>query len=160
MDKKRKTLGELSTELAKKDFGQISVRDQSSAMLTDYEKNMFESVEEGKKKFIGSFFIVVITKKERILQNVIRNYFVARVSCPTPDYDQIVYKYNNVEDKIEFIWVVPSKHTCLLYLKNAKIIDPKEYALLMSIVDFSDGTLYKKCKKLNKEEDNSNMIVN
>ena len=42
----------------------------------------------------GDFYIVVLFKKERILKNVVRQYFFYRQSFPTPEYDQSVYKFH------------------------------------------------------------------
>jgi len=55
------------------------------------------------------FYVCVITKKERLMDNVLRNYFLARSTCPTPQYDQTVYKYHRDSGAIQFLWVLPSK---------------------------------------------------
>lgn len=158
MAKNRENLGKISSDLLKKQPDTLSPIEQANTQLKDYEKNLLEVAQDGKKKIMGDFFIVVLTKKEKLMQNVIRNYFFFRISCPTPDYDQTVYKYSYSEDKIDFIWTIPSKHTCLTFLENRDKIVPEEWGLLKFILEFRDGTLYKKSKKLNGEKFNSKFV--
>jgi len=156
-----KTVSAIAKELSTKKQEKISVSDQRDAMLVEYEKNMHDCASEALKKFDNmDFFVVVITKREPLVENTLRHYFVARQSCPTPDYDQTVYKYYRKGHSFEFIWVIPSKDTCLTYLQNTSFVDPKEYDLLKFVTEFADGTLHKVCKRLNNEEDNSNILVN
>ena len=129
-------------------------------MHEDYEKNMQTCVKDSLKQFDGNFFIIVITKKERLMENVLRNYFFGRQTCPAPDYDQTIYKYHRDSGVTEFIWVIPSKDTCVLFKENAAIIAPEEIALRDFVLDFDDGTLFKKMKKLNGEKDDSPLLVN
>jgi len=117
---RKKTTGEWSVELSKKDQGNHSAIDQMREQLDDYEANVHECVKSHLDKFIGDFYIVVLTKKERLMQNVLRGYFFARQSCPTPDYDQAVYKYCREDDRLDFLWVIPAADV-VNYMKNIKI---------------------------------------
>lgn len=100
----------------------------------------------------GDFFIAALLKKEKFLENVLRNYFVATKSCPTPTYDQTVYRFNSQKGDIEFIWVIPDRETCLTFKENVAQIVPAEHALLQNILEFYNGSLYRKMKKFNGEE--------
>ena len=82
---------------------------------------------------------------------MIRNYFIPTHDCPTPTYDQTIYKYDHHKESIEFLWVIPDKETCLTLYENKDIVVPEERALLQFVLDFYDGTLYRLMKKLNKE---------
>jgi len=135
-----------------------SAHEQMLMQLSEYDRNLYECVERCKKDYSGDFFVVVLTKKEKLLQNVIRNFFYGRLSCPTPDYDQTVYRYVREEDVIEFIWVIPSRQTCFWLKDNVLSILPEERELLNFVLQFADGTLYKLAKKLNKEQDDSILI--
>lgn len=64
------------------------------------------------------FYICVITKKERILENVIRNYFFARQTRPSPDYNMALYQYDPVFEKITFEWCLPDPETVDFILAN------------------------------------------
>lgn len=148
--KKRETVGAYAHELLQKD---PETRDpielQREIHKEDYERNVFEAIERGKKMYTAPFYIVVITKREKLMQNVLRHYFFPRQSCPRPEWDQVVYRYQN--DSIEFLWTVPDKNTCELLKDNAIIVDPEERLLLQMVLDFSDGTLDRRALIYNGE---------
>lgn len=85
------------------------------------------------------------------MDNVIRNYFTGRLSCPSPEYDQVVYKYHAKEHNLEFLWVVPSKDTCQFLVENALVIERDQKDLLKFVLEFNDGTLLRKAKEFNGE---------
>ena len=105
----REPVGKIALKLREKEPDTRNPIEQMRENLTDYEKNVHECIARYKKEFLSDFYVVVLVKKERTMQNVIRHYFIARHSCPTPNYDQAVYKYNATSCVIDFIWVVPSK---------------------------------------------------
>lgn len=148
----RKTVGKIATDLKKNEkYNTHSPKEQMREQLKDYDENLYKCLHEGKKALDGDFFVVVITKKERILDNVLRNYFLYRCTCPTPEWDQAVYKYHRQSDHIEFLWVVPSKDTCNYMIDNAITIDKDQRELLNFVLDFNDGTLLQRAKNLNSE---------
>ena len=149
---KRETVGKLSTDLLKSAHtNDHSAHDQMREMLTDYEKNIHEAIISGTKQFKGDFFIVVLTKKEPLMPNVIRNYYFARKTCPTPQHEQVVYHYHSDTPDIEFLWVVPSLEACVTLYNEAAFAHPDERQLLQFVLDFRDGTLLHKAKELNDE---------
>jgi len=149
---KRKTAGQISQELAVKSVDDShSAHDQMRENLIEYDKNLYECIDDGKKSYIFDFYVIIITKKERLMQNVLRQYFLSRHSCPTPEYDQTVYKYDRKKDCPEFLWVVPSKETCDYFISNALQIPEEERQLLDFILQFTNGDLDKLAKKLNNE---------
>lgn len=156
----RETVGKISSDLIVKESPTRDPIELEREMHKDYEANIWECVDRSKKDFFGDFYIVVVTKKERLMPNVLRNYFMGRSSCPTPEYDQTVYKYNCTDDALEFLWVLPSKDTCELLKENALQVAPEEKALLYYVLSFYDGSLLKKSKQLNKEKELSNIIEN
>lgn len=148
---KRKTVGELSSELIVKPLESETPHEQMSEQLSDWDKNIFECVERCKKEYMGDFYVVVITKKEKLMKNVIRNYFFGTQACPTPTWDQTVYAYNRKDDSIEFLWVVPDKATCFVFSRYKTLVDANEMQLLKFVLDFEDGTLLKIAQKRNGE---------
>jgi len=148
---KRKTAGEHYLDLMQKNPEEVDVVEMQQEMQKDWIKNLIECVDANKKVFPEDFYVVIETKREVILANVIRNYFIGRKSCPTPNYDNTVWKYHRGEDRLEFLWVIPSRETCKVYMTNKDKVDPAEYELLSFIQQFADGTLLNKCKKLNGE---------
>lgn len=124
-----------------------------------YIQSLRNTVTENLKYYAGDFYVVVLNKNEKLLYNVIRCYFLARSSCPTPDYDQTVFLFKRDTEHIEHIWTVPDRETCLVYIENRDKIVPEEYPLLENILKFRDGYLFKLCKKLNGEEVESPLLV-
>ncbi len=151
----RDTVGKISSELLKKEPETRDPIELEREMHKDYIAHIHDAIFRGKQDFTGDFYIVVITKKEPLMENVIRNYFTVRKSCPTPDYDQTVYRLKRVDDLVEFLWVIPSKDTCILLKENALQVAPEEKDLLRYVMDFADGTLFKLAKKLNGEKLNT-----
>lgn len=151
-DPNRSNVGKLSSDLLYKQADPVSIIDQQRAMQQDYIYNLEQCIDAHKKVWPDQdFFAVIVTKQEKVMQNVFRNYFLARQSCPTPDYDQVVWKYDHLKDDYDFIWAVPDKETCLTFMENAAIIEPENYELLHMIIKFHDGTLLQTCKQFNGE---------
>lgn len=119
---------------------------------------LLECVERGKKEYPGDFYIVCIVKKERLLQNVIRTYYLHRYSCPTPGWDEAVYRYRKADDSIEFLWVVPDKDTCQAFLAAPEHVPVEHAQLYKYVVEYYDGTLLKRCKSYNKEQVDSPLL--
>lgn len=151
----RETVGKISSDLIAKPLETTSAVEQMREQLADYDKNVLECVQRSKKDFPDDFYVVVLTKRERLMQNVIRNYFYGRLSCPTPDWDQTVYKYKRKTDDIIFMWVIPSKQVCEEMTMNKHLIPVEEYRLLEYVLAFNDGTLLRLAKDLNGEKEES-----
>ena len=148
---KKDTVGSISSSLLQKDQETRDPIALQREMQQKYLDSLIECAQRCKKNFPGDFFIVVITKNERLMKNVFRNYFFGRQSCPTPDYDQSVFKYSAADDNISFIWTIPDQQTSFMLKDNALIVAPEEQESLKFVLDFADGTLYKLAKKLNGE---------
>lgn len=148
---KRETLGKIATDLQKQEAPTRDPIELQREMHKDYEKHISECIDSHLNAYIGDFYIEVVTKKERLLQNVLRNYFFATQACPTPTWDQTVYKYHRATGDVEFLWVIPAKDICEMFTVNAIDIDKSERELLKFVLDFNDGTLLNLAKKLNGE---------
>lgn len=144
-----------------KDPGNHTIAEQGKEQLKDYIPNLIEATNKGKKDLVSKdFYIVVLTKRERLMQNVFRHYFFTRLSCPTPDYDQAVYRYSALRDEVEFVWVVPDPYTCNYFIENSITIPPEDRCLLDYVFKFKDGTLDKLARHFNGEKENQlNPIV-
>lgn len=148
----KKTVGAASIEGMLKHPEAQSPMELAEAMLKDYEDHLVQCVESGLKQFPQSnFYVVVIGKRERLMQNVLRNFFVARQSCPTPQFEQTVYRYDYKEEALEELWVIPDMETCNTYIMNALMVDPSERQLLEYVLRLKDGELDLLCQQLNGE---------
>lgn len=154
MNQNKETVGKVALDLLKNP--QPLTPDEIRAeALKDLPKRILEVIEDGKKKYNDDFFVVVETVKHRKLINFVINKVFHRKSCPTPNYDQSVWKYNFKDQSDEFIWVIPARDKCHELRDNALFVPPDQKELLQFVLAFNDGTLYKLCKKLNNEKDES-----
>jgi hypothetical protein len=149
----RETVGKVSSQLLQKQPETKSPIEQTRENLTDYEKNIWECAERCKKDYPGDFYIVVITKNEKLMPNVFRNFFYGRLSCPTPDYDKTVYKFKRKDNGPIFMWVIPSRDACFHLKDNALQVADEERELLKYVLAFEDGTLMRLAKDLNGEKE-------
>jgi len=161
---KTKTVGEESLKLWEKSQGEegpdaIELQREihkGSNSEKSYEEEVWEAVDRGKRdsEVEGDFYIVVLFKKERHLTNIMRQMFFYRQSCPTPQYDQTVYKYHRDDDELEFLWVVPNNSACVFFPRIGDALPPDQRWLLSFVEKFNNGELDKLSQKLNKEPKN------
>ena len=159
MEEKRETVGKISSDLLQKTPDSRDPIEIQRAMQENYINSLMECVQTHTKKFSKDFFIVVITKNEKLMPNVFRNYFAARLTCPTPDYDQTVWRYSRQHEHLEYIWTIPSKDACIHLKNNALLVSPEEQGILDFVLKFSDGTLYKFAKQLNGESYHAPQLI-
>jgi hypothetical protein len=156
----RPTVGQLAGELlAQRDQPLNAVEVGASVQRSDdYLQGLRDAATTFKEYCDTDFFIEVITKKEPLMENVLRNYFIPKRACPTPNYDQSVFKYRSATDDVEYVWTIPSRDACFYLYNNANYVDKSEHQLLQFVLDFASGELYKLCKKLNGEAEDSPLI--
>ena len=155
---KKKTAGAASIEAKKNTPISQSPVDLEKEMHQDYVKNIMAQVEEGMKLYPEDFYIVVLTAADRLLDNVLKCKFLTRASCPTPDWDQAVYKFEKKQERILFLWVLPSQEACEHLTEYAKQVVPAERRLLDFVLKLNDGTLLKIAKHLNGEVEDSPLL--
>jgi hypothetical protein len=163
--KGEKTVGQVSADLLQKNpSGGVLYVDQAKEMLKDYMPNVIKCVNTHRKEFPGKdFYIKVLHKIERVFKsggftNVLHPYYIGTLACPTPNYDQDLFKFHLEKEELEFIWSIPCREVCLYYLENKEIIPPEEWFVLKTVLEFEDGTLFKKAKKLNGEKSDSGLL--
>lgn len=156
---KKETVGKVSLDLMSKAPESRSPIEIEREMQKEYLDELIKCVDDHKGIYAGNFFVVVITKNEKLMPNVFRNYFFARSTCPTPDYDQSVFRYNRRDECLEYIWTVPSRDAAHHLKDNALYVAPEEKELLGFILQFADGSLYTLAKKLNGEQEKSPLII-
>ncbi len=149
----KQTLGSKVVELSKKTPTRADPIELQRVMQENYMADLLQAVDRGYKRFVDDFFIHVETKKEPLLPNTFRNYFIDRKTCPTPNYDQSVFRYDRQKGELEYLWTIPDRQTCFNLAQNANIVEEKE--LLECVIKFANGSLFKLCKKLNNEKADS-----
>jgi len=159
----RDTVGSLALKMQEEELlnpSQHSVIDQAREQTKDFDKNIHLCIKENKNKLEfknKDFYIVVLVKKEKLMQNVNRAMFYARQTCPTPQYDQILYKFYK-DGRIDFLWVVPTRDIARFMINNKALVHPEEYKLLQYVIDYYAGKLLAKAKALNGEKKNSSFL--
>jgi len=139
---KKHTVGEEAVKrLMNPDTGQGIVDTQREA-----DKEYFEEI----KKCIANhtswdkpFYILTIHKKEQLLENVVRRYFFARQSLPTPQWDQTVWRYDPKNGDLQFIWVLPDENTAKWLAGNPQQVYKEHGELLQFVMDFLNKKLYR-----------------
>ena len=154
----KKSIGEYSYELQQKPDEKINPIDlqreihKGNSNEDSFENQVRIAVERGEKDFDGDFYVVVLFKKERLLKNVVRQYFFPRQSCPTPEYDQIVYLYMRNPQELKFLWVVPDKKSTIELPLMKSQLPREQQELIKFSEDFNSGRLDKLCENLNNLE--------
>jgi hypothetical protein len=155
MDDKRKTVGQIVSELLINESTETSFPTPAEAneeKFRKFEQALLLCIERGKKLFDGDFYIDVASKKERSLQGkAYRDYFIPKGACPTPQYDQTVYRYYRNDDRVEFLWVIPAKDICGFIIENALILPDEQAQLRDFVLKFTSGELDQLAMKLNGE---------
>lgn len=156
----RETLGKIVSDLMQKTPDTTDPIELQRAQEEEYFKCLIGQVEWGKKNLDGDFFIEVNTKREQKFEGyVYRNFHAARQSCPTPFYDQAVYKYSHTEEELVFIWAIPDKDTCEWMKMNVLHIPSDQKELLHYVLSYYDGSLLQLAKKLNNENAEAPSII-
>lgn len=147
------TCGQAALDLYCKVPDTLNVHELTQEQLTEYESNVQWCYNRGKKIYDGQeFYIVVLTKWERILgHKVLHPLFMPRRSCPTPEWDQTVYRCPRDSGEIEYLWTLPDKETYNQYLANPELVHPDEFQLLSFVLKDKNGELLALVKKLNGE---------
>lgn len=148
----REKVGKISWDLlAKNDPVDHSPEEQRREQIQEWESYIQSTITDGIRFYLGDFYIVIETKREKNMSNVIRSYFFHRISCPTPTWDNSVFKYHRAQDRLEFLWVLPDKNTCYMIKERALELPSEQKDLVRFVLDDFDGTLLKRCKQLNGE---------
>lgn len=161
MVKKRETVGKSVSELLHKTPDSLDPIEVQRTIHKDedYIQQLIEVTNNTKKVTKGDFYIEVITKREPIMKIVFRSYFKTRYTCPTPQYDQSVFKYDSKKDEIEYIWTLPDRDTCRFMKENALVLPKDQHELLKFVLMDSDGSLLGYCKHLNNETDKTPQLI-
>ena len=162
-EEKKTTVGEESLKLHEKSIGEkgpdaVELQQEihkGANSEKSYEEEVWDTVDRARKdtSISGNFYIVVLVKKERHLQNVVRQLFFYRQSCPTPEYDQTVYRYHRKDDEIEFLWTIPNNAACMFLPQMGSDLPDDQKLLLEMVEAFHRGDLDKKARALNNEKE-------
>lgn len=143
---KDKTVGEHVKKLLDTADDNQSLMDTSNEMTKEFLPQVEECI-KNHADWIEPYYVVIINKRERLMVNVIRQYFLARKTLPTPDYDQTVFKYFPFSGDLEYLWSLPDKNTIEYLILNENMLPKEQSQLLQFCKLFKDGRLDEICGK-------------
>lgn len=163
-DKKKKTAGQQIYENTLKPAykEEVSVIELGEEMLgkngEKYLDQVNEAVMRGIRMYpaVDEFYVEVLTKYEKALSdgdsNTINQKFSIRLSCPSPACDQTVFRYDTKSRNLLYLWSIPDKDSCHVIYRDRNHLAPEYELIIQHVIDFFDGTLLEKAKKLCKED--------
>lgn len=116
----------------------------------EVNKDYFEEIQkcvDSHRAWTDPFYVVIHYKKEKTLHNVIRRYFLARQTLPTPQWGQDVWQYNPKSGDVRYLWTLPDEQTAMWMVANPQDVPSDQHVLLAFILDFLDGKLYRMYEK-------------
>lgn len=156
MEQKKETLGQAATRLAKVKLESDCAYEHAGVMFASYGADLAECIKLNlpilKNMGKDQFFISMITIQDRLFNNYFKQKVEAHQACPTPTWDQIIYRYDITSDNLEFLWVIPDKTTCEDMYKFPHLVPVEEYELLGYVKGFYEGTLLRKANELNGDK--------
>lgn len=121
--------------------------------------NLLEAIERGKKEFSGDFYVSDAGKLEELLPGVLKSHWLTLNACPTPNYDNILFKYIKDTEQIVEIWVIPPWEGVEYMLNNRLEVVSEEQDLLGYCIAFRDGSLDRMAHFLNGEKEGGDHVV-
>ncbi len=141
MTKRRKTVGEEAYKRQENPDTKQGIIDTQREMDKEYFGEIEKCI-QNHKHWDQPFYIVVLCKKEQLMENVIRRYFIGRMSMPTPQWDQTLWRYDPKSGDLRFVWVLPDQETAKWMAMNPQTLQEKHLELLCFVLDFLDKKLY------------------
>ncbi len=160
MSNQRQTVGALALELSQKEK-ELYVPSELQEEIHKGDagiNGLMDCVEINRKIYQGDFYIVCITKRERLLPNTIRTQYLARFTCPTPSWDEAVYRFRAGDGSVEFLWVIPDKLTCEWMLEFPDQVPDDHLQLRDYVLQMYNGTLLERAKRINGESADSPLL--
>jgi hypothetical protein len=131
------TIGEIKKKQAAADVGDATIADVSEGMSKPYMNSLFSAVAEGKLKLPNQdFYVVMLTKVERLLTKNVHFYPIVRLTCPSTNYDQSVYFYDHKNETLEFLWTIPDKETIFRFKMYPETITEEEKPLIPYVKNY------------------------
>ena len=153
----RKTYGEVLKEhWSKPHTDSDDVIEYRKAMEPEIVRNKHGTVAKALKLDSyrnKDFYVCLLMKTERI-GGVPHTFTFARHSCPTPTYQQSVWKYHHRSQDLEFLWSIPEQTLYWYIYRNAPqfLKDPETRGLAQFVCLMESGELLKWVIKENGEK--------
>ncbi|MFB5619511.1 MAG: hypothetical protein ACE5RC_00060 [Nitrosopumilus sp.] len=142
----------------KKEIETVGAASQRLLSKADTKQGIIDTQKEMQKRFLEEisictqrkeyedwkdpWYVIVLSRRERTMINVIRNQFFGRKSLPRPEFDQNVFKYYPLTGNLEYIWTIPDRDTTYWLATNPETAPTEQKQLVNFCVEFINGTLY------------------
>ncbi len=136
---------------------QEELRYLSNSMGDDRMKKLYAVAQETARQdyFLNvDFYIVLVPTNERTAQMDPADFYFVRRSCPTPAYNQNVFKYHVSDKSLEFLWSIPRKarYWQLYANRNKYMTDPVMKSRTSFVVMMESGKLLEWVAQENGED--------
>lgn len=139
-------VGEACYEILSKPQEMQEVGETLDAMTPRYWKELYETIYANKDKLSAPFYIVVLRKKEPWALNILRQWFIARQTKPTPaflretypNHDHDLWRVNFPSSQVALEWTLPTAQDSATILKSRWLYHED---LVKWIVQFNAGRL-------------------
>jgi len=130
---KAKRVGQAALDLVSKDPQPQTVGETIDAFGPKYAEEIEKAIEDNKDKYKSPFYILVLTKKEYLIINAVRNWFIARQTAPYafdmmeqyPEHTKTLYIVDARQGKIKILWSLPGFQDCITVAKNPHLYAPE-----------------------------------
>lgn len=156
-DSNRKTYGEKMVEHQQKTpiYPKEDMLGVAEAVSKKMMSEVWLTIEEALKHSdyrTKDFYVVLCVNIEHYFNNL-RGIPIARQSCPTPVYEQVVWKYHHAGG-LEYLWTIPGAFRYHHILQNKNMyMDTKRYGNMAKFVHLMEsGELLNWVKKENGDK--------
>ncbi len=126
-------VGQAALDILSKDNAEQSVEQTLDEYAPEYAKSIEECIETHRGKLKDPFYILVLTNKTPYIENVLRNYFIARQTPPYAfqlmeeysNHTKTLYLVDSRKGQIKLLWSLPGFHDCVTVSKNPEIYSPE-----------------------------------
>lgn len=140
MEKEKQKFGQAAYDLLRKPPEYMEVGDIQDEISKRMQAEL-EDIIEGHKNYSKEYYIQIIMRKERTAKNALRFQYFMRRTPAAPAYDTSLFRYNNITDKLDYLWSIPDQDTCEYLLAHETELPSEEKPLLKFVKMFSDGKL-------------------
>lgn len=136
----KKTVGQAAYELMSQPYYKQDAIETQREMLKGYHDELIKCV-EAHKDWTEPFYVCVQTRRERTMNNVVRNQFYARKTRPAPNFDLALYYYDPKTEQLAFVWCIPDHASVEYICSHASSLPPEQGKLIEFCRSFKAGTL-------------------
>lgn len=146
----RETVGKIITDLKaqydEKDFADLS--EIGKELTKDLWSTIWEHVLQ-KKEELQCVFFVMLTKQRDPVTGAGKTFLTTHIACPTPHFFQSMWRFNPVNDKLEYLWSLPGPQRCVDMYNERAYVPIEEWEMMGYVIRFLDGDLDKLVVHLN-----------